>query len=302
MFYAHAAAPICYDLPMMKIRMAAMAVLFAACSWPANSPAQTAAETGALQFTARITPTAARPEPVRQFTFYVLSRSYADVAEEVASTDVLPPRDQFIDELKVSPELKAWLKAHDILDLTMPGLDKALTADDVLHVPEFLLAYQRSNSGGVTSGIPKPKYNDADKEDHPEKYEKQKQEYYAALRKFIRSRPETMSGMELEMEGVNPQRKWLKIESDHKKRVQHLAPDVAQTKYLVAKADTDLDGHAGISHLPAGSYWISSLNFDADAGDARVRWDVPVSIQPGQTTRVELTNLNGTDARAASAP
>jgi hypothetical protein len=111
-----------------------------------------------------------------------------------------------------------------------------------------------------------------------------------------------MSGIELELDAVNPQRKWLKIETDHKKHVQHLAPDVAQTKYLVAKADTDLDGRAGISRLPAGNYWISSLNFDADAGDTRVRWDVPVSIEAGQTTRIELTNLNATDARAASAP
>jgi hypothetical protein len=169
-------------------------------------------------------------------------------------------------------------------------------------VPEFLLAYQRSNSGGVTNGIPKPKYKDADKTDHPEKYEKQKEEYYSALRKFIRLHPETMSGMELEMDAVNPQRKWAKIESDHKKNVQHLAPDVAQTKYLVAKADTDLDGRAGISGLPPGSYWVSSLNLDANAGDTRVRWDVPVAIQPGQTTRVELNNLNATDTRAASAP
>jgi hypothetical protein len=184
----------------------------------------------------------------------------------------------------------------------MPGLDKALTADDVLHVPEFLLAYQRSNSGGVTNGIPKPKYKDADKTDHPEKYEKQKEEYYTALRKFIRLHPETMSGMELEMDAVNPQRKWAKIESDHKKHVQHLAPDVAQTKYLVAKADTDLEGRAGVLGLPPGSYWVSSLNLDANAGDTRVRWDVPVAIQPGQTTRVELNNLNATDARAASAP
>ena len=224
------------------------------------------------------------------------------MAQEVEAGDVVPPRDEFIDGLKVSPELKEWLKAHDILDLTMPGLDKALTADDVLHVPEFLLAYQRSNSGGVTSGIPKPKYNDADKEDHPEKYEKQHQEYFTALRKFIRARPETMSGMELELDGVNPQRKWAKLESDHKKHVQHLAPDVAQTKYLVAKTDTDLDGRAGVSGLPPGSYWVSSLNLDADAGDTRVRWDVPVAIQPGKTTRIELTNLNATDSRSASAP
>jgi len=287
---------------MLKTRMAMLAVLLSSLLIAASSFAQTAAGTGGLQLTARITPTAARPEPVRQFTFYILSKSYAAVSEEVEAGDAIPSRDKFIDELKVSAELKEWLKEHEILDLTMPGLDKALTADDVLHVPEFLLAYQRSNSGGVTNGIPKPKYKDADKTDHPDKYEKQKQEYYDALRKFIRLHPETMSGMELEMDAVNPERKWAKMQSDHKKHVQHLAPDVAQTKYLVAKADTDLEGRAGVSGLPPGSYWVSSLNLDADAGDTRVRWDVPIAIQPGQTTRVELNNLNATDARASSAP
>jgi hypothetical protein len=288
---------------MLKTRLATVAILSSAILLPRIATAQTAAATGSLQVTARITPTAARPEPVRQFTLYLLSKSYVEVAKEVEAGDVVPPREQFIDELKISPELKQWLKSHDVLDLTMPGLDKVLTADDVIHVPEFLLAYQRSNSGGVTAGIPKPKYNDADKEDRPERYQKQKDEYYAALRKFIRSRPETMSGMELELDGVNPQRKWAKIESDHRKHVQHLAPDVAQTKYLVAKADTDLDGHATFSGVASGSYWISSLNLSADAGDTRVRWDVPVAVQSGQTARIELTNLNGTDARApTSAP
>jgi len=27
------------------------------------------------------------------------------------------------------------------MDITLPGFDKLLTPDDVLHVPEFLLAY-----------------------------------------------------------------------------------------------------------------------------------------------------------------
>jgi hypothetical protein len=263
--------------------------------------AQTTPASGSLNFMARITPTAARPEPVRQFTFYILSKSYVDITKEVEADDVVPPRDEFIDGLKVSPELKAWLKGHEILDLTMPGLDKALTPDDVIHTPEFLLAYQRSNSGGVTSGIPKPKYAEKDKTEHPEKYEKQRQDYLNSLKKFIQSHPETMSGMELELDAANPQRKWAQIQADHKKKVQRLAPEVAQTKYLVAKADTDLDGRASISGLAAGTYWISSLNLDADAGDTRLRWDVPVTIQPGQATRIELTNLNATDARAASA-
>lgn len=253
---------------------------------------------GTLEITARITPTAARPEPVRQFTFYLLTKSFADIAEEVESKDVIPSRDKFIDELKVSAELRAWLKAHDIMDLTMPGLDTAVTPDEILHVPEFLLAYQRSNSGGVTSGIPKPKYADADKTEHPERYEKQRLEYLTALKKFIGTHPETVSGMELQLDGVNPQRKWAQIQSDHKKRVTRRAPDVAQTKYLGGKTDTDLDGRATIAAIPPGQYWISTLNLDAAAGDTRVHWDVPVTIRAGATTRIELTNLNAVDKNA----
>jgi hypothetical protein len=271
-------------------------LLFAAvCAAQGNST------TGAVEFSARITPTAARPEPVRQFTFYLLTRSYADVSKEVEGEDVLVPRDKFIDDLKVSAELKKWLKGHEILDLTMPGLDKAVTPDDVINVPEFLLAYQRSNSGGVTNGIPKPKYAEADRTARPERYEKQQKEYLSALKKFMQAHPETLNGMELELDGVNPQRKWAKLESEHRRRIQRLTPDVAQTKYMVTKVDTDLDGHARINGIPPGNYWVSTLNLNADAGDARLRWDVGVSVQAGQTTRVDLTNLNAVDARAASA-
>jgi len=257
---------------------------------------------GILEITARITPTAARPEPVREFTFYILTKSYADIAKGVEEGDVVPPRDEFIDGLKVSKELKGWLKKHDTLDLTIPELDKMLTADDIIHTPEFLLAYQRSNSGGVTNGIPKPKYKDADKTEHPEKYEKDKQEYYTALKKFIEKNPATMSGMELELDGVNPQKKWARLVSEQKSRVQKLAPEVAQTKYLAAQVDTDLDGHALVRGLAPGKYWISSLNLPANAGDARLRWDVPITIEAGQTLRIQLTNLNSTDTLAALAP
>ncbi|MGC2530693.1 MAG: hypothetical protein WA639_23360 [Candidatus Acidiferrum sp.] len=267
-----------------------------------GQPAHAQNSAGMLDITARITPTAARPEPVRQFTFYILTKSYADIAKDVEAADVIPPRDKFIDGLKVSPELKKWLKAHEILDLTSPDLDKLLTPEDIIHTPEFLLAYQRSNSGGVTSGIPKPKYKDADKDEHPEKYEKDKQEYYAALKKFIQKNPATVSGVELELYAVNPQTQWTRLVSDQKRRVQRLAPELAQTKYLAAQVDTDLDGHAFIRNLRPGKYWVSSLNLDANAGDARVRWDVPIRIEAGQTFRIELTNLNSTDTLAALAP
>ena len=77
---------------------------------------------GSLDFAARITPTAARPEPVRQFTFYVLTKSYAEIVKDVEAQNVIPPRDKFIEDLKLSPELKEWLKAHNVFDLTAPDL------------------------------------------------------------------------------------------------------------------------------------------------------------------------------------
>jgi hypothetical protein len=280
-------------VPFMLGLLLLLSALCLASSTFTYALAQTA--TGSLEFTAHITPTSAKAEPVRQFTFYILTKSYQDIVKEIEEKDPVPPRDQFIDSLKVSPELKTWLKGHDTLDLTEPDLDKLLTPEDILNVPEFLLAYQRSNSGGVTSGLPRPKYTDALREKDAAKYEKLKQDYIAALKKFIRAHPESVSGVELELDGVNPQRKWVAIQSERHKRVQRTAPDIAQLKFLAAKVDTDLEGHALVSGLAPGNYWISSLNLDANAGDLRVRWDVPVKIEAGQTTRIELSNLNTTE-------
>jgi hypothetical protein len=285
---------------MSKVITAAAVLVAFNSIWGLGAGAQTANTNGTLEIAARITPTSARPEPVRQFTFYLLTKSYGEIAKEIDEAEKLPTREQFIDDLKVSKELKEWLKARDILDLTMPGMDKAVTPEDIIHTPEFLLAYQRSNSGGVTTGIPKPKYTEAEKTEKPERYEKQKQEYLASLRKFIIAHPETVRGIELELDAVNPQKKWVRIQSEHAKRVLRLAPDVAQTKYLAAKADTDLDGRAAFSGLAPGNYWISTLNLDAAAGDTRLRWDAEVTIRPGHATRIELTNLNATDAHAST--
>ena len=262
------------------------------------SPAQTQKPGGSLEFTASVTPTAAKPEPARDFTFYILTKSYGDIVNEIDEKDGPPSRDVFIDDLKVSSELKTWLHAHDVMDLTLPGLDKLITPDDILHVPEFLLAYQRSNSGGVTQGIPKPKYRDEDKTKDPERYEKQHSEYFTSLKKFIVAHPDTVMGMELELDGVNPARKWAEAQSSHKRRVRQLAPLEAQTKYLAIKVDTDLSGHALVTNLPAGDYWISSLGLTADSGDVHLRWNVPVTVSVGHTTRLELTNLNAVDSKA----
>ncbi len=252
--------------------------------------------TGTLEVTAHITPTGARPEPVRQFTLYILTKSYADISKEVEGADVLPTREEFIDRLKCTPELKKWLKAHDEMDLTMPDFDKLVTVVDIMQVPEFLAAYQRSNSGGVTKGMPIPKYKEADREANPEKYQRLREEYLKELKRFVETHPSTVSGMESELAGVNPKYQWDKLRADHKKRIAQLAPDTAQTKYLVAKADTDMDGQATISGLTPGTYWVSTLNMDAASGDRRLSWNVPAKVQAGQNTRIDLSNVNGIDA------
>ncbi len=251
--------------------------------------------TGSIDLSVHITPSGARPEPVRQFTFYVLTRSYADVVKDVSGQDPLPTRDQFIDALKCSPELKKWIKVHDIVDLTSPDIDKLLTTDDIMDVPEFFDAYERANSGGVTKGLPQPKYREPDKTANPEKYQKQKEEFLAATRKFIDTHPITVSGIELELTAVNPKTAWDNLHVEHKHRVAQLAPDTAQVKYLAAKADTDLDGRALISGLRPGNYWVSTLDMNATSGDRRLVWDVPVTVLAGAPTHLELSNINAVE-------
>src|SRR5258708_21469483 len=170
--------------------MRRLSVLAALLCLSAASRMHAQAGTGALEFTAKVTPSAAKPEPVRDFTFYVLTKSYDDIVRDLDAREGPPSREKFIDDLKISPELREWLHKHDVMDITLPGFDKLMTPEDVLHVPEFLLAYQRSNSGGVTNSIPKPKYRDTDKTENPDRYEKQKQEYLCTLKQINHAHPE----------------------------------------------------------------------------------------------------------------
>src|ERR1700676_470161 len=80
--------------------------------------------------------------PARQMSFYLLSKSLADIRSEVESNDPPPDMHHFIDTLELSKELKTWLKKHRTLDLTGKDFTKHLTADDVMTVPEFLEAYK----------------------------------------------------------------------------------------------------------------------------------------------------------------
>jgi hypothetical protein len=258
--------------------------------------------TGAVDISARITPTGAHPEAVRQFALFILTKSYADIIKDIEGQDVLPSKEKFIDSQKVSPELKKWMKAHDVIDLTAPDVDQLFVPDDIMNIPEFFAAYQRANSGGVTVGLPKPKYRAADKDSNPDKYQKQKEEYLAETRKFIETHPSTTQGMQTELAAFNPKYAWDQLHSDHRRRVAQLGPDTAQVKFLAGKAETDLDGRALVTGLRPGNYWVSSLGMDAASGDRRLIWDVPFTVQAGQTIHLELSNLNAVDTRSSTSP
>ncbi len=249
-------------------------------------------ETGSIEFVARVTPTGGRPEPVRQLTFYLLRKSLADIQKEVEETEPKPDLDKFIESLEVSKELKAWMRSKRSVELAGTDFIRRLKADDLLDVPELYDAYMKRNAGVVSIGFPTPKYRKHDREQNPQKYEKLRQEYREALGKFIENNPQSVDGIEVHLDAINPAQRWVQQESELRRRIRQRTLLLAQTRYLAAKADTDLDGRGSLTGVPPGEYWLGTLETDAVAGDARLRWDVPVTLRAGQAMRLELSNLN----------
>src|SRR3977135_3981227 len=92
---------ICYDSCMRKAAVFIIAFALYGMCLAAASPAQTG--TGTLEFMARITPTAARPEPVRQFTFYILTKSYTEIVKEEEEKEAIPTREEIISGAIIHP-------------------------------------------------------------------------------------------------------------------------------------------------------------------------------------------------------
>ena len=257
--------------------------------------AQTA---GAIEFTARVTPTDGRPEPVRQLTFFLIHKSLTDIRKEAESADPLPDLAKFADSLDVSPELKAWMKKNHTVELAGPDFFQRLTPDDVVNVPEFLSAYLSGTAGLEGLQFPKPKFKERDRQANPEKYKQQVAEFHEAVKRFITAEPDTTKGMDLPLDSVNPAPAWNQKVAEQKRRVDRRVSELAQTRYLAAQTDTDLEGHGAFSGLAPGDYWLTTLGMPAMAGDVRLKWDLPVAVQSGVTTRVALSNLNAVEPAA----
>jgi hypothetical protein len=277
----------------MKIQSCTRRIAFAAALFlfalPAHIPAQTK---GRIEFDAHVAPTGGRPEPVRQMTFYLLSKSMDEVRSEALQLEPPPDFDKFVDGLKESPELKTWMKKHRSVELAGTEFTKSLTPDEIVDISEFFDAYMSRNAGFKGVGFPKAKFKEKDKEANPEKYKLEKEEYVAAIRKFIGTVPESVDGMDVDLTEKNPSAKWQQQVSAHKQRLDSRTTEIAQRRYLISQADTNLDGQGSFAGLAPGNYWISMVGIEAISGDVRLRWNLPVTVRPGETSRVELTNLN----------
>lgn len=256
---------------------------------PARLGAQS---TGRIEFTARVAPTGGRAEPVRQLTFYLLRKSLEDIRAEALQMAPPPDMEMFIDALSVSPELKAWMKKHHSVQLYGEDFTKSLSPEDIVDIPEYFKAYMARNEAFKGIGFPEPKFKEKERKSNPEKYKDEKEQYLAAIRKFIAATPESVEGIDTELFNIDPHSKWDVLVNKQRRLKDAHAIELAQERYLVAQADTDLDGRGSFAGIAPGNYWIGMLGGEAISGDVRLNWDFPVTVHRGETARVELSNLN----------
>jgi hypothetical protein len=255
---------------------------------------------GSIEFSVLLTPTMGRPEPGRQTAVLLLSKSFADIRREAQESLPEPDLDEFIASLEVTPELKEWMKRTKVVNLSGQDFMRALKNDDIMKVPEFLEAYLARNAVDVAVGFPKPKYKESEREKDPVKYEKQRQDYKDGIRKFMDGYPHSRDGLDLHLVNLNSGQRWARRQADRLSDVHRRALEWANTRYLVARAETDLQGRAGFVNVPPGDYWLSTLDREVAAGDVRMRWDTPLSVRAGQVTRIELNNYNSVPRESAA--
>lgn len=248
--------------------------------------------TGAISFTVRTTPASGIDEPVRGFPVYLLTESYAQIEKEAEAAYPPPDMDAFIDKLEVSKELKAWMKKNHWVHLSGDDFLKKVKPEDIIAVPEFLDAFLTHSDGSMVPDFPKAKYKPADKTKDPEKYKRLLDEYHQALERYAQRDPDSKDGMDLGLEDIDPNVKWQQLVDKRPPEVHRRAMDLAQSRYFVARTETNLQGQAGFEQVTPGTYWLSTLDLHAEIGDVRSQWDVAVTVGPGQTTQLALSNVN----------
>jgi hypothetical protein len=256
---------------------------------PMRTPAQ--AKNGSVEFVARATPSGGLEEPVRGFPFFLLTKSFEEINREVDASVPKPDMDGFIDKLEVSKELKAWMKKNHWLQLSGTDFIEKVKPADVIGVPEFFTAYLHRNSGYPATNFPKLKVKASEAKDSPQAI-KAMADYKEAVRRYLEQNPDTIDGIDLELAQSDPSPKWNKLLAKRGPEIRQTALDLAQSKYMIARTETDLRGEGVLDGIEPGNYWLSTLDTSANIGDARLRWDTQLNVRSGEEVRVALTNVN----------
>jgi hypothetical protein len=269
-------------------------VFFAALTVAAQLPAQ-APPSGTIEFQARIQPTGGRPEPVRGLPFYLLRKSVADIRQEAEQAEPPADLDGFIESLSLSPELKEWMKKNHTVALSGTDFIKKLTAEDITGVPEFLEAFMADNGASLNAGLSAPKFKESERLSNPEKYKREREQYLQTIQRYLAAHPESTQGIDTQLGDSDPTQRWAQRQADQRRKIERRSQMLAQTTYLAARAESDLDGRGAVRGLAPGTYWLTTLDTPAMAGDARLQWDVPVQVAAGQIARVDLGNFNAVE-------
>ena len=251
------------------------------------------AQAGTVEFNVVMTPASGHPEPTMRQMIYLLRESFAATRKQAEAEEPEPDFVKFVDGLEITPELKAWMKKNKAVAITGQPFHNQLKPEDLITVPEFLDAYVETNiveSEGFL-GFPTPKYRAKEKLTKPEKYELQRKNYLAAIRKYYEKNPHSADTMDVHLAEWDHSAEWNRLMDGWTKRSRERALQYSQTREFVAKAETDLQGRGSFRVAP-GTYWLRTLEGYAVAGDLRMQWDVPVTVADGMVTRVELSNTN----------
>ncbi|HEV2421712.1 MAG TPA: hypothetical protein VGS59_08400 [Candidatus Acidoferrales bacterium] len=255
------------------------------------------AQTASVSFTVEITPSAGIAEPVRGLPVYLLRKSFESMLAEAQGDVPRPDMDKFIDSQKLSKELIAWMHKNHTLTLSGEEFAKNLTPQEIINIPEFWQAYFQINAGSKAFGFPLPKYDDRDQTRNPAKYQREVDDYHARVMKYIEQNPDSKLEMDEELDSIDPSHQWKDKIGERSNAIHRMALDWAQSRYFVRQAQTNLNGRADFTGLPAGTFWISTLDIYGQAGDTREKWDTPVSVRNGTATQVALSNYNAVPAK-----
>jgi hypothetical protein len=187
------------------------------------------------------------------------------------------------------------MKKNHTVALSGTDFTKKLTPEEITSIPEFMDAFMVRNGASLNAGVPTPKYKDSERLSNPEKYKREREQYLQAFQRYIAAHPESKEGLDAQLIDSSPTQRWAQQQAEQQRKIDWRSQLLAHTTYLAAQAESDLEGRGALRGVPPGKYWLTTLDTPAMAGDVRLQWDVAVQVAPGQTARIELTNLNAVE-------